>query len=294
MFGISPARALKADIRKESSAPKYPRDPDVVPSRDEQGDRSTAGCIRRQAPETAGTQQSAPFDGTQQSAPFDGAHCVGICFRAGGTAGNTGSKTTRSFACCDLGLRHALLFTITWLCLRIFFRAHSEVLYLWTIVRVERELSCVRLPGCDSAICEALSVQALRLLWFTAVLPSMFWVQRGEEVCRKRCADIQAALSGEGSFNKKYRAVFALIDSYTDEDSNVDLLNGKTLSTSGPVWVDDPTQIGQPNDVTVREEVQKHAISNSSPGSSGPQPQPSTASQDIGPAEKTSHGMRES
>jgi hypothetical protein len=114
----------------------------------------------------------------------------------------------------------------------------------------------------------------------------MFWVQRGEEVCRKRCADIQAALSGEGSFNKKYGAVFALIDSYTDEDSNVDLLNGKTLSTSGPVWVDDPTQIGQPNDVTVREEVQKHAISNSSAGSSGPQPQPSTASRDIGPAEK--------
>jgi hypothetical protein len=64
-----------------------------------------------------------------------------------------------------------------------------------------------------------------------------FWVQRDERTCKVRCREIQDVLSSEGPSTKKFQEIFGLMDKYTDEDSDVTLLNGIQIPASGPVFI---------------------------------------------------------
>lgn len=52
-----------------------------------------------------------------------------------------------------------------------------------------------------------------------------------------RCREIQDVLSSEGPSTKKFQDIFGLMDKYTDEDSDVTLLNGIQIPASGPVFI---------------------------------------------------------
>ena len=64
-----------------------------------------------------------------------------------------------------------------------------------------------------------------------------FWVQRDEGVCRKRCREIQNILAESWPATKKFRDIFSLMDMYTDDDSDVALLDGVPIPKSGPVCI---------------------------------------------------------
>jgi hypothetical protein len=64
-----------------------------------------------------------------------------------------------------------------------------------------------------------------------------FWVQRDERTCKVRCREIQDVLSSEDPSTKKFQDIFGLMDKYTDEDSDVTLLNGIQIPASGPVFI---------------------------------------------------------
>jgi hypothetical protein len=66
---------------------------------------------------------------------------------------------------------------------------------------------------------------------------AQFWVQRDESTCRKRCLEIQEVLSETGPATKKFQDIFGLMDKYTDEDSDVSLLDGLAIPSAGPVFV---------------------------------------------------------
>ena len=65
----------------------------------------------------------------------------------------------------------------------------------------------------------------------------MWFVQRDEETCRKRCLEIQEVLVESMPFQKKFGTIFTLMDTYTDEDSDVNLLKGVKIPTNGPVYL---------------------------------------------------------
>ena len=66
---------------------------------------------------------------------------------------------------------------------------------------------------------------------------AIFFVQRDEETCRKRCREIQEVLAEAMPATKKFGIIFQLVDQYTDEDSDVNLLTGVQMPTHGPVFI---------------------------------------------------------
>ena len=72
---------------------------------------------------------------------------------------------------------------------------------------------------------------------------AMFFVQRGEETCRKRCIEIQEVLAVSMSDTKKYDIIVELMGLYTDEDSDVSLLTGVASPKQGPVLITDKTAV---------------------------------------------------
>lgn len=66
---------------------------------------------------------------------------------------------------------------------------------------------------------------------------AIFFVQRDEETCRKRCSEIQEVLAEAMPATKKFGIIFQLVDQYTDEDSDVNLLRGVQMPTHGPVFI---------------------------------------------------------
>jgi len=66
---------------------------------------------------------------------------------------------------------------------------------------------------------------------------AIFFVQRDEETCRKRCSEIQEVLAEAMPPTKKFGIIFQLVDQYTDEDSDVNLLRGVQMPTHGPVFI---------------------------------------------------------
>ncbi len=70
-----------------------------------------------------------------------------------------------------------------------------------------------------------------------AMSSAIFFVQRDEETCRKRCMEIQEVLAEAMPASKKFGLIFQLVDQYTDEDSDVDLLRGVRIPTHGPVCI---------------------------------------------------------
>ena len=70
-----------------------------------------------------------------------------------------------------------------------------------------------------------------------AMSSAIFFVQRDEETCRKRCMEIQEVLAEAMPATKKFGIIFQLVDQYTDEDSDVNLLTGVQMPTHGPVFI---------------------------------------------------------
>ena len=70
-----------------------------------------------------------------------------------------------------------------------------------------------------------------------AMSSAIFFVQRDEETCRKRCIEIQEVLAEAMPATKKFGIIFQLVDQYTDEDSDVNLLRGVQMPTHGPVCI---------------------------------------------------------
>ena len=70
-----------------------------------------------------------------------------------------------------------------------------------------------------------------------AMSSAIFFVQRDEETCRKRCSEIQEVLAEAMPATKKFGIIFQLVDQYTDEDSDVNLLRGIQMPTHGPVCI---------------------------------------------------------
>ena len=66
---------------------------------------------------------------------------------------------------------------------------------------------------------------------------AIFFVQRDEETCKKRCIEIQEVLAGTEPATKKFGIIFQLMDEYTDEDSDMDLLRGVQIPQHGPVYI---------------------------------------------------------
>jgi len=66
---------------------------------------------------------------------------------------------------------------------------------------------------------------------------AIFFVQRDEETCRKRCMEIQEVLAEAMPATKKFGMIFQLVDQYTDEDSDVNLLKGVQIPAHGPVCI---------------------------------------------------------
>ena len=79
---------------------------------------------------------------------------------------------------------------------------------------------------------------------YVAMSSAVFWIQRDEGTCRKRCRDIQEVLVENLPATKKFSMIFALMDQYTDEDSDVNLLSGVEISKSGPVCIPAKTAAG--------------------------------------------------
>ena len=66
---------------------------------------------------------------------------------------------------------------------------------------------------------------------------AIFFVQRDEETCRKRCMEIQEVLAEAMPATKKFGMIFQLVDQYTDEDSDVNLSRGVQMPAHGPVCI---------------------------------------------------------
>ena len=69
----------------------------------------------------------------------------------------------------------------------------------------------------------------------------MFFVNRDEETCRKRCFEIQEILADSMPAVKKFSTIFTLMDQYTDEGSDVNLLIGVKIPKEGPVFLTSKT-----------------------------------------------------
>ena len=90
----------------------------------------------------------------------------------------------------------------------------------------------------------------------------MFFVQRDEETCRKRCIDIQEVLVESMPATKKFSLIFELMDQYTDEDSDVNLLTGVAIPKQGPVSIPAKTAV-------VADPDARHASQVSEPSTKG-------------------------
>ena len=71
----------------------------------------------------------------------------------------------------------------------------------------------------------------------------MFFVQRDEETCRKRCIDIQEVLVEAMPATKKFAIIVELMGLYTAEDSDASLLTGVASPKQGPVLITDKTAV---------------------------------------------------
>ena len=95
----------------------------------------------------------------------------------------------------------------------------------------------------------------------------MFFVQRDEETCRKRCIEIQEILADSMPATKKFGSMFTLMDHYTDEDSDVNLLMGVEIPKQGPVFIPSNTIVDKEPEARLAAQV-------SSPSSSSMEPKP--------------------
>jgi hypothetical protein len=111
----------------------------------------------------------------------------------------------------------------------------------------------------------------------------MFFVQRDEETCRKRCIDIQEVLAESMPATKKFSTIFGLMDRYTDEDSDVQLLTGVAIPKQGPVYI--PAQTAVVAVPEPRDDSQVSEPSRYSAVAKSPTPRPSCwAAATIAPA----------
>ena len=104
---------------------------------------------------------------------------------------------------------------------------------------------------------------------------AMFWVQRDEETCRKRCIDIREVLAANMPATKKFGTIFTLMDQYTDEDSDVNLLMGVQIPTHGPVFIPPKKAVDEDPEARLAAQVCEPSSSSMEPK---PSDQPPTSS----------------
>ena len=83
----------------------------------------------------------------------------------------------------------------------------------------------------------------------------MFFVQRDEETCGKRCIEIQEVLAESMPATKKFGTISTLMDQYTDEDSDVNLLMGVRIPTHGPVIIPPKSELDQDPEARLAAQV---------------------------------------
>ena len=71
----------------------------------------------------------------------------------------------------------------------------------------------------------------------------MFFGQRVEDTCRKRCIEIQEVLAESMPDKKKCSTIIELMDRYTDEDSKVNLMTGVAFPKRGAVFIPDKSAV---------------------------------------------------